>query len=133
MSRSDEAAVGSRSNFVRVLAGVAVAVIFAAWLGSLATEPELLRANLIRVLGALIGAGIAWSTWHPPEGRARGRLPWQRCLAGGVVGSLAITGVSILAPALGGFSLAGWLASGFAGGAMVVLGGYVLTGGADAR
>jgi hypothetical protein len=118
---------------LRGLAGAAVVLILLAWLGSLAAEPALLRANLMRVLGALVAAGIAWATWHRGRAReGRGGLPWQRCLAAGVVGSLAVTGISILAPALGGFSFAGWLASGIAGGAMVVLTGYALKGGTAA-
>jgi len=47
-----------------------------------------------------------------------------------VVGSLAVTGVSIFASPLGGFGFAGWLASGITGGVVVVLAGYALTGGA---
>ncbi|CAN5729471.1 hypothetical protein BH23GEM11_BH23GEM11_00400 [soil metagenome] len=115
-------------DLLRVLAGASVAVILLLWFGSLAAEPDLLRANVLRVLGALVAAGIAWFTHRPEGGRTRGKLPWQRCLAAGVVGSLAVTGVSILAPALGGFTFAGWLASGIAGGAIVVLAGYALTG-----
>jgi len=45
-----------------------------------------------------------------------------------VVGSLTVTGLSMLVPVLGGFTYAGWLMSGLAGGAMVVLTGYTLTG-----
>jgi hypothetical protein len=128
---SDEAGGVSRST-LRVLAGMAVALILLAWLGTLAAEPDLLRANVTRVLGALVAAGIAWATHRPAGGRSQGKLPWQRCLSAGVMGSLAVTGVSMLAPALGGFTFAGWLASGIAGGAMVVLAGYALTGGARA-
>jgi len=124
---SDQAGGVSRST-LRVLAGAAVALILLAWLGALAAEPDLFRANVIRVLGALVAAGIAWATHRPAGGRSQGKLPWQRCLSAGVVGSLAVTGVSMLAPALGGFTFAGWLASGIAGGAMVVLAGYALTG-----
>ncbi len=116
-------------RLLRVLAGAAVVLILLAWFGSLAAEPALLRANLLRVLGAVVAAGIAWATWRPGQGGSRQGLPWQRCLAAGVVGSLAVTGVSVFAPALGAFSLAGWLASGIAGGTIVVLTGYALTGG----
>jgi len=125
---SDEAGGVSRST-LRVLAGAAVALILLAWLGTLAAEPDLLRANVIRVLGALVAAGIAWATHRPAGGRSQGKLPWQRCLSAGVMGSLAVTGVSMFVPALGGFTFAGWLASGIAGGATVVLAGYALTGG----
>jgi hypothetical protein len=131
MYRSDEAGAMD-SGLLRVLAGAAVVLVIVAWFGSLAAEPALLRANVIRVLGALVAAGIAWATWRPAGTRSQGKLPWGRCLAAGVVGSLAVTGVSILAPALGEFTFAGWLASGVAGGAIVVLAGYALTGGATA-
>ena len=114
-------------RLLRVLAGAGVAVIVVAWLGSLSIEPTLLRANGFRVLGALLAAGIAWATDR--QGRDGKGLPWQRCLAAGVVGSLLVTGVSVLVPALGGFSFAGWLMSGVVGGAVVVLAGYALTGG----
>ncbi len=117
---------------LRVLAGVAVALILLVWLGTLAGEPALLRTNGLRVLGALVAAGIAWVTCDRGGGRDREGLPWQRCLAAGVVGSLAVTGISILAPALGEFGFAGWLASGIVGGGMVVLAGYALTGGTEA-
>lgn len=120
-------------RLLRGLAGGAVALILLAWFGSLASEPALLQANVFRVLGALVAAGIAWATWRPVPGRGRPGLPWQRCLAAGVVGSLAVTGISILAPALGGFSFAGWLASGIAGGAIIVLAGYAVTGGVGDR
>jgi len=108
----------------RVLAGLAVALILLAWFGFLAPEPALFQANVIRVLGALVAAGIAWGTY----GRNRSGLPWERCLAAGVLGSLATTAISIVVPALGGFTQAGWLVSGVAGGAIVVLTGYALTG-----
>jgi hypothetical protein len=128
MSRPESGAMDG--GLLRVLAGAAVVLVLVAWFGSLATEPELLRANVVRVLGALVAAGIAWATWRPAGTRNQGKLPWGRCLAAGVVGSLAVTSVSILAPTLGGFTFAGWLASGVAGGAVVVLAGYALTGGA---
>lgn len=128
MSLSDRIGALDR-RLLRVLAGAAVVLVLLAWFGSLSAEPALLRANLLRVLGAVIAAGIAWVTYRPGHGRGREGLPWQRCLAAGVVGSLAVTGVSVLAPAFGGFSLAGWLASGIAGGTIVVLTGYSLTGG----
>ena len=116
---------GARPTLLhRVLAGMAVALILLAWFGFLAPEPALFQANAIRVLGALVAAGIAWGTY----GRDRSGLPWQRCLAAGVGGSLAVTGISFFVPALGGFTQAGWLVSGVAGGAIVVLTGYALTG-----
>ncbi|TVP45599.1 MAG: hypothetical protein EA350_08610 [Gemmatimonadales bacterium] len=129
MCRADEGGAAD-SRLLRVLAGAAVALVLLAWFGSLAAEPGLLRANVLRVLGAVVGAGIAWATYQRGHGARRDGLPWQRCLAAGVVGSLAVTGISILAPALGGFSFAGWLVSGIAGGVTVVLAGYALTGGA---
>lgn len=112
------------TGLLRVLAGLAVPLVLGAWLGSLAADPALFQANLIRVLGALVAAGIAWGT----HGRDRPGLPWQRCLAAGVGGSLVVTGVSVFVPALGGFGLAGWLVSGVAGGAVVVLTGYAIWG-----
>ena len=118
-------------RLLRVLAGAAVVLILLAWFGSLAAERSLLHANVFRVLGALVAAGIAWATYGQGPGRSREGLPWQRCLAAGVVGSLAVTGLSIFAPGLGGFSFAGWLASGVAGGVIVVLAGYALTGGTE--
>jgi peptidoglycan/LPS O-acetylase OafA/YrhL len=128
MSLPDE--VGAADpRILRVLAGVGVALIPLAWLGSLAAESALLHANIIRVLGALLTGGIAWVTHNRSHERGRGGLPWGRCLAAGVVGSLAVTGISMLAPALGGFTLAGWLMSGVVGGVMVVLAGYALTAG----
>lgn len=136
MSTPDGGDVVNR-GLLRVLAAVAVVLIPLVWLGSLAGEPALLRANLIRVLGAMVAAGIAWATVRRGRGRAEGRekgrgrtgLPWARCLTAGVVGSIAVTGLSILVPLLGEFGMAGWLASGIAGGAIVVLAGYALTGG----
>jgi len=114
---------------LRVLAGAAVALILLAWFASLAADPALLRANVFRVLGALVAAGIAWATYGRGHGRGQDGLPWQRCLGAGVLGSLVVTGISLLVPALGGFSFAGWIASGIAGGVIVVLAGYALTGG----
>lgn len=112
-----------RTGLLRLLAGLAVPLILVVWLGSLAAEPPLLQANLIRVCAALIAAGIAWGSY----GQDRPGLPWQRCLAAGVGGSLLVTGISVVVPALGHFSAAGWLVSGVVGGAAVVLGGYVVT------
>ena len=109
---------------LRVLAGLAVALILLAWFAFLAREPALLQSNVIRVLGALVAAGIAWGT----DGKDRSGPPWQRCLAAGFLGSLAATGISIFVPALGGFTQPGWLVSGLAGGAVVVLAGYAFTG-----
>jgi peptidoglycan/LPS O-acetylase OafA/YrhL len=116
-------------RLLRLLAGAAAALVPLAWLGSLYPEPALLQANMFRLLGALVAAAIAWVSSGRGDGRSREGLPWQRCLAAGVVGSLAVTGLSVLVPALGGFSFAGWLTSGIAGGVIVVLAGYALRGG----
>jgi hypothetical protein len=115
-------------RLLRGLAGAAGALILVAWFWSLASEPGLLRANVFRVLGSVVAAGIAWTTHPQSYGRRREGLPWQRCLAAGVLGALAVTGISLLAPGLGRFSLPGWLASGVAGGAIVILTGFALTG-----
>jgi peptidoglycan/LPS O-acetylase OafA/YrhL len=114
---------------LRWLAGGAVALILLVWLGSLAAEPALLRSNVFRVVAALLAASLAWASYRQSSGWRRGGLPWKRCLVAGVVGSLAVTATTIFAPALGDPTLAGWLASGVAGGAIVILAGFALTGG----
>ena len=87
------------------------------WLATLAGSTDVLATNAFRVAGALLAGASAW-IWHRRE---RSSLSVGRVLAMGVVGSLAVTALSVALPALGRFTVSGWLVSGIVGGGMVAL------------
>lgn len=101
-------------------AALGVVGLPAVWLASLAGRPEVLATNAFRVGGALLAAAVAWLVY-----RRHGRKPpATRYLVVGVVGSLAVTALSVPVPALGWYSASGWLVSGIVGGGAVALARY---------
>jgi peptidoglycan/LPS O-acetylase OafA/YrhL len=111
-----------RSGWSRAAALLGVAGLPAAWLASLSGQPDHLTSNLVRVAAAIFVAGAAWAV----QAR-KGRAPrWKATLVAGVVGSLALTALSVFLPALGTYTASGWVVSGLVGGAMVALAGFGL-------
>lgn len=104
-------------NLLRALAFVGAVLLPLLWLASLAGVPAHQTANYFRVIGALFGAGAGWIILS-----FRGDpVSWRTCLGGGVAGSLTVSAISIVVPALGPFAASGWLMSGVVGGGMVTL------------
>lgn len=114
-----------RPMWLRILALFGLVVLPGAWIASLGAEPGYRITNLVRVAGALVAAGLLW-LWLIRDGSRRWR--WGSLLLAGIAGSLAVTALSVPLPALGRASVAGWLASGVVGGAMVGLGILAITG-----
>jgi hypothetical protein len=121
-----EAPARSVPGWLRALALLGLVALPAAWLGSLALLSGLWVTNLARVAGGLVAAGLLLT------GRKRPSLPWPRLLVAGIAGSLVVTGLSVLFPALGAWRASGWLISGAVGGAMIGL-GLLALGGPNAR
>ncbi len=103
--------------WLRVVALLALLLLPFIWIATLGGPPDLRLTNLARVVGALVGAGLVWRLR-----RGVGAIPWGSLLGGGIAGSLAVTLLSVLVPALGEPFGAGWILSGVVGGAMFGLG-----------
>jgi peptidoglycan/LPS O-acetylase OafA/YrhL len=131
MVRASETVAVRHARLLRALALVAALVLPVAWLVSLRSEPDFLWANLFRVIGALLAAAGTWALRRRREGR--GASSWQSLLAAGVVGSLAVSVLSLPIPALGRITASGWLMSGVVGGGMLALALYAVRGGTGHR
>lgn len=103
--------------WLRALAVLGAVALPLAWLASLSGQPGFVSTNLARVVGAILVAGVTGALYRP----ASKSISWSGMLAGGVVGSLAVTVISVFVPALGRFDASGWLVSGFVGGVIVAL------------
>ncbi len=107
----------------RVAAFVALVLLPVIWIGTLVGPPDLRITNAARVTGALVGAGMVWR--RRPDAAS---IPWGALMGGGIAGSLAVTLLSVVVPALGQPFGAGWILSGVLGGAMVGLAMLALRG-----
>jgi len=114
-----------RPMWLRTLALIGLVVLPVGWIASLGAEPGFRITNVVRVVGALVAAGLLW-VWRIRDGSRR--WGWGSLLIAGIAGSLAMTALSVPLPALGRASMAGWLASGAVGGAMVGLAILAITG-----
>lgn len=105
------------------MALLAALLILVAWPASLMGRDEHLIANIYRTGGALLLALGAWMVRPGSRRRAHEAVEpgWKSLVVAGLIGSLLITGVAALVPALGNPWVSGWLVSGVVGGGCVAL------------
>lgn len=109
--------------WLRVAAFLGCVLLPVAWIASLGGDPDYRVTNLVRTVGALLGAGVVLRLrWEDPG------IPWGSLVTGGMAGSIAVSALSVMIPALGRYAAPGWLMSGAVGGAVVALGLLALRG-----
>ena len=109
--------------WLRVAAFLGCILLPLAWIASLGGDPDYRVTNLVRTVGALLGAGGVLRLRRKDPG-----IPWGSLVTGGMAGSIAVSALSVAIPALGRYASPGWLMSGAVGGVMVALGVLALRG-----